>query len=63
MGEARCFEILYPAWDWGILVHAWQITPQVNVLGSRDLFKFREVTDNMLDLKTVQDRDMVAMDD
>jgi len=45
----------------GVRVHAWYITPKRMCLVSRDLFKFWEVSDYISE--TLQDRDIVAMED
>jgi len=42
-------------------MHARYITPKGMSSESRDLFKFREISDNIWE--TVQDRDIVAMED
>jgi len=49
-------------WHRGVLVHAWYITPEGDVFRvTYDLFKFWEISDNISD--TVQDTDIVAMED
>jgi len=57
IGETRHFKMWCADWHRVALVYEW-LPPTEVCLGSRDLFKFWEISDDILE--TVQDRDIVA---